>query len=353
MGCLKLHIAEEPTLRLAYSKKEIKPSKKVGRFYPFGMKIEGINNVINGVENNYQTYNGKELEESLGYNMYEYEFRHYDAAIGRFVTIDPLAENYAFQTPYAYAANNPIFFIDKLGMGPDWINNGDGTWTAEAGDSASTLATQAGISFEKAKEIMANTPKDNPQGNMGTYIDKNDGIEKSAVDPGDVVRVSNPINRSPNSSTWETTETPQEVTVADGKMVVPKTALSDITTTHASAFYGSGSGGSSYIFIHKSGDIVWTDTLHVDIDSYVDSESTLLERFPSTAGYRNIEHHTFNYFTPSAGDKALNGLNKAIGVGNFILDAMDLSRTVNTSKVKTYKNSKDYKGEALKEHINN
>lgn len=64
-------------------------------------------------------YNGKELEESLGYGMYEYEARHYDATIARFVTIDPLAEDYSFQTPYAYAINDPVRYIDKFGMGPD------------------------------------------------------------------------------------------------------------------------------------------------------------------------------------------------------------------------------------------
>ena len=34
-------------------------------------------------------YNGTELEESLGLNLYEMDFRQYDPAIARFTGIDP------------------------------------------------------------------------------------------------------------------------------------------------------------------------------------------------------------------------------------------------------------------------
>jgi hypothetical protein len=49
--------------------------------------------------------------------MLVYGFRFYDPAIARFTTVDPLAEKYSFQNPYAYAANNPIKFIDYMGLG--------------------------------------------------------------------------------------------------------------------------------------------------------------------------------------------------------------------------------------------
>ena len=61
-------------------------------------------------------YNGKELQEDLGLQWYDYGFRFYDAAIGRFFSIDPLSESNIIQSPFVYAANNPVNLIDFLGL---------------------------------------------------------------------------------------------------------------------------------------------------------------------------------------------------------------------------------------------
>jgi RHS repeat-associated protein len=62
--------------------------KQVNHYYPFGLNMEGNWNGAAGT-NKYQ-YTGKEWNDDLGLN--DYGARWYDAAIGRFMVVDPLAE---------------------------------------------------------------------------------------------------------------------------------------------------------------------------------------------------------------------------------------------------------------------
>lgn len=93
-------------------------------YYPFGLRHKGYNNVINGTHYAYM-HAGKELQEELGANFYDFETRGYDPALGRFMQIDELAIVQTSWTPYHYNANNPIRFTDPTGLLPtyDWNTN--------------------------------------------------------------------------------------------------------------------------------------------------------------------------------------------------------------------------------------
>ena len=84
--------------------------EETNHYYPFGG--------VFGTAGNTQPYkyNGKEFDTKKGLNWYDYGARHYDAALGRFTTNDPLAEKYYSMSPYTYCADNPVKFIDPNGM---------------------------------------------------------------------------------------------------------------------------------------------------------------------------------------------------------------------------------------------
>ncbi|KXH81151.1 DUF6443 domain-containing protein [Chryseobacterium kwangjuense] len=82
---------------------------EINNYYPFGL----LHNYTATTQNAYQyKYNGKELQET---GMYDYGARFYMADIGRWGVVDPLAEKTRRWTPYVYAGDNPLRFIDPDG----------------------------------------------------------------------------------------------------------------------------------------------------------------------------------------------------------------------------------------------
>jgi len=86
-------------------------------YYPFGMA-----HTPKAKENeNRYLYNGKEQQDALisgvKFDWYDYGARFYDPQLGRFHSVDPMVENgHHNYTTYAYAYNNPILYIDPLGL---------------------------------------------------------------------------------------------------------------------------------------------------------------------------------------------------------------------------------------------
>jgi RHS repeat-associated protein len=100
---------------------------QINHYAPFGMNLEGNwNGASPDAKNKYQ-YNDKELQTDFGLNLNDYGARFYDAAIGKFTTQDRFSEMYNHMTPYQYAANNPIKYIDVNGDSiPSYFHDKDG-----------------------------------------------------------------------------------------------------------------------------------------------------------------------------------------------------------------------------------
>ncbi len=72
-----------------------------------------------GVENRY-LFSGKERMTALGTNFDDFGARMYMPDLGRWTTVDPLAEQMESWSPYNYTFNNPIKFTDPDGRAPAW-----------------------------------------------------------------------------------------------------------------------------------------------------------------------------------------------------------------------------------------
>ena len=64
---------------------------------------------------------GNELYTSNSLGLYDFSARMYDPALGRFLSVDPMAEGYRHLSPYAYCAGNPVVYADKDGQVIGWV----------------------------------------------------------------------------------------------------------------------------------------------------------------------------------------------------------------------------------------
>ncbi len=73
-------------------------------------------------------YNGKEIQDDFGLYWYDYGARFYDPMLGRWQSVDPMAEKYNSYSPYHFSGNNPLKFLDLNGMNyDDYTANQNGT----------------------------------------------------------------------------------------------------------------------------------------------------------------------------------------------------------------------------------
>ncbi len=84
-------------------------------YYPYGMQALStfFNKEDSTLSDTRYKYSGKEYNSFT--DIYDYGARYYDASIGRWLSVDPLAGKYPGWSPYNYVLGNPVRFVDPDG----------------------------------------------------------------------------------------------------------------------------------------------------------------------------------------------------------------------------------------------
>lgn|GEM_PF-3498725 len=195
-------------------------------YMPFGeMLMEQSNNQYN----NAFKYNGKELDEAT--QLYYYGARYYDPKLSIWLSVDPLAEKYPSVSPYAYALNNPVKFVDPDGRDVIiWYLASDGKMHAYdykygAGYSGKNKYL---IAFHKAANALINS---GAGGNLKALDGRKEKVWVS--DKGYTDEVGANFDPNTKTITWKPTK---GLRTTNGKELTP-TAVLDHEFDHAEDYF--------------------------------------------------------------------------------------------------------------------
>jgi len=109
--------------------------------------------------------------------MYAYGARYYDPALAKWTSIDPLAEERNWVSPYNYVQNNPIMRVDPTGALDTLPGSYSGDRMPESTEASGNILTDIKGALEYAAELFGWTVKETAAGIDQTQL--NGAVEKT------------------------------------------------------------------------------------------------------------------------------------------------------------------------------
>ncbi|MFT3675504.1 MAG: DUF6443 domain-containing protein [Chitinophagaceae bacterium] len=123
-GYLYIYVSNEtPNIDVFFDNLQVThirgPILEETHYYPFGLTMAGISSkalAFGAPENKNEKFQGQPLDDDLGVNWYGFKWRNHDFQIGRFIQIDPLSEEYIYNSTYAFSENKVTAHVELEGL---------------------------------------------------------------------------------------------------------------------------------------------------------------------------------------------------------------------------------------------
>jgi RHS repeat-associated protein len=195
-------------------------------FYPFGLAFNGYSRE-NSLTNQYK-FQGQEHQDELDLGWDSFKWRNNMPEIGRFFNIDPLADKYVYNSPYAFSENKVVAHVELEGLESadagkalvkEEIRKLEGAWNSlveKIGDIADNIklprqvgktdiekknSTPIATEDDQKEQIRPTSTSSDMDGNLNPLYNPNATVEDQSDDKGEQVMTSSQSHQKSANST--------------------------------------------------------------------------------------------------------------------------------------------------------
>ncbi len=307
-------------------------------YYPYGLTQRGYNSAVSPLGNSTAQllkFGGKEEQDELGLIWYDVTARNYDPAIARWMNLDPLAEVMRRHSPYNYAFDNPIYFIDPDGRLPfgNGGTNGGGVLTQTAGQRLGNAVVRKAKSLWNAVTSLASNSTATNVALAMTSLSNNQNLQNgaNAALSGDVAGVAKAVGESVNSSIDQIAAT-ENVSTQDATVMYMDGVVLDVAASIATdgLVAGVGKGASAVSKIDNAAPSISTKIIseakrvHPDVNTSTltpgpNAKSSIPARSKSQS-FTKAERNAINEIGSTDGCHTCGSTSSGRASGNFTPD---------------------------------
>jgi RHS repeat-associated protein len=225
------------------------PLLEEDHYYPFGLSMAGIsdkalkgNYAENKIRFQKQELQNKEFSDGSGLEMYEFKYRFDDPQTGRFWSIDPLASQYEYNSPYAFSEDKVISHVELEGLEATPISALWGAVKAEIQGAANWVDSH--LSFNTDTKVSTPVTANGVNTGQSVVVDT-----KTTTTP----------NLGPNASYVMVHNTnagnPASLTKTDVKVTVAVETKAEVKTPVGSGSYSQSTNNNGETTRTASGDV--------------------------------------------------------------------------------------------------